>query len=133
MNEDPASFYRDWQLSILVMLGAAEISAYIPATQRLFVVNNGATNKIDVIDFKNPASLTVIKSIPLAIYGGLVNSLDVSNGKLAAAIESVNKQDAGKVVVFKTDDYSEVKVINVGSLPDMITYSPDGKYILTRQ
>ena len=130
VNEDPASFTEIGTLDI-GDVGAAEISAYDPATQRLFVVNNGTTNKIDVIDFKNPSAPVVIKSIPVTIYGGFVNSLDVSNGKLAAAIESANKQDAGKVVVFKTDDYSEVKIVNVGSLPDMVTYSPDGKYILT--
>ena len=112
-------------------VGAAEISTFDPQTKRLFVVNNSTVNKIDVVDFSNPSKPVLISSIQLAAYGGFVNSLAVSNGKLAAAIEAVDKQAAGKVVVFNTSDYSEVKVITVGSLPDMITYSPDGKYILT--
>lgn len=130
INEDPTSFFETGSIDI-GDVGAAEISTYDPQTRRLFVVNNSTVNKIDVLDFSNPAKPELIHSIQLAAYGGFVNSLDVYNGKLAAAIEASIKQDAGKVVVFNTTDYSEVKVISVGALPDMITYSPDGKYILT--
>jgi hypothetical protein len=129
-SEDPSNFSEVASLDI-GDAGAAEISAYDPKTVRLFVVNNGTVNKIDVIDFKNLPALTVIKSIDMAPYGGLVNSVSVSDGLLAAAIESVNKQQPGKVVIFRTSDYSEVKIIPVGALPDMVTFSPDGKYILT--
>jgi len=130
VNEDAATFS---QISALDIgdTGAAEISAFDPATSRLFVVNNGTVNKIDVIDFKDPSNMKVIGSILMAPYGGAVNSVAVSGGKLAAAIESTNKQANGKVVVFKTSDYAEMKVITVGPLPDMVTFSPDGKYILT--
>ena len=130
VNEDPSTFKEIGSIGI-GGVGAAEISAYDPITQRLFVVNNSTTNKIDVIDIKNPATPTLVSSISLAPYAGAVNSLDVSNGKVAAAIEALNKQDNGKVVVFKTDNYSEVKVITVGALPDMIRFSADGNYILT--
>jgi len=130
VNEDPATFAEIGSIDI-GDVGAAEISAFDPITKRLFVVNNGTVNKVDVIDFSNPTAMTVIKSISMAPYGGAVNSLAVYDGKLAAAIESTDKQANGKVAVFKTDDYSEVKVINVGALPDMITYSTDGKFILT--
>lgn len=112
--------------------GAAEISAYCKKAKKLFVVNNSlGNNKIDVIDFSDPANPAYLTSINIGIYGGSVNSVDVSTGKLAAAVEAVSKTDAGKVVVFETADYSEVSIITVGALPDMITYSPDGKLILT--
>lgn len=130
ISEDAISFAETGSIDI-GDLGAAEISAYDPATKRLFVVNNSTVNKIDVIDFADPSKPTLLSSIQLAAYGGFVNSLAVSNGKLAAAIEAVDKQAAGKVVIFNTSNYTEVKVIPVGALPDMITYSPDGKYILT--
>ncbi|MBC7828537.1 MAG: choice-of-anchor I family protein [Chitinophagaceae bacterium] len=129
-KEDPSAFSEIASLDI-GEAGAAEISAYDPKTKRLFVVNNSTTNKIDVIGLQNVSSLAVIASIDVVKYGGLVNSVAVHDGLLAAAIESVNKQEPGKVVVFKTSDYSVVKVIAVGALPDMITFSPDGKYILT--
>ena len=111
-------------------VGAAEISTFDPKTNRLFVVNNSGTNKIDVLDFSNPAAPLLIHSISVAPFGGLVNSLDVEDGMLAAAIESVVKTDPGKVVIFRTSDYAVIKQVTVGALPDMITYTPDGKFIL---
>lgn len=131
VNEDAATFAEIGSLDIGDE-GAAEITAFDPITNRLFVVNNTANNnRIDVIDFKDPKNMTKIGTISIAPYGGLVNSLSVHDGKLAAAIEAVNKTENGKVAIFKTSDYSEIKVITVGALPDMITFSPDGKYILT--
>ena len=112
-------------------VGAAEITAFDSETDRLFAVNNSTENKIDVLDMSNPALVKVIKSISMLPYGGYVNSVAVSNGKLAAAIESTNKQAAGKIVVFNTSTYAEIKSINVGALPDMVTFSPDGKYIIS--
>lgn len=111
--------------------GAAEISAYDPATKKLFVVNNSAVNKIDVVDLSDPAAMSVIGSIPLEKYSGAVNSVDVKNGVLAAAIGAADKQDNGVIVIFDTDDYAELKVIPAGALPDMVAFSPDGRYILS--
>lgn len=131
--EDPASFAEMGSIDI-GDAGAAEIAAYDPKTQRLFVVNNGQeglANRIDVLDFSDPTHPKDIADIITTTYGGYVNSVSVSNGLLAAAIESTNKQEPGKVVVFNTNNYAEVKVIAVGALPDMVTFSPDGKYILS--
>lgn len=128
LNEDPSTFAEIGSIDI-GEAGAAEISAYDPATKRLFVVNNGGVNKIDVLDMADPAKMSVIKSI--TITGGAVNSLSIHDGKLAAAIEAADKQAAGKVTVYKTSDYSEIKTIATGALPDMVTFSPNGEYILT--
>jgi len=130
VNEDLASYQEIASIN-LGGLGAAEITSFDPLTKRLFAVNNGTTNKIDVIDIANPASISVIKSISMLPYGGYVNSVDVKNGLLAAAIESTNKQAPGKVAVFNTNTLKEIATINVGSLPDMVVFSPDGKFILT--
>ena len=129
-KEDPSSFEEIGSIDI-GEAGAAEISAFDPKTKRLFVVNNAGINKIDVIDLKDPTTMSVIASIPIDKYEGAVNSLDVHDGRLAAAIEAGNKQQPGKAVIFSTSDYAEIKVVPVGALPDMIHYSPDGKYILT--
>lgn len=130
-RENPGSFS---QVSLLDIgeLGAAEISAFCEKTKKLFVVNNSSgNNRIDVIDFSDPLHPVYLANIPVAIYGGLVNSVDVKKGKLAAAIEAVPKTNPGKVVVFETSDYQFVREITVGALPDMVTFSPDGKLILT--
>jgi len=130
VNEDLASYQEIASIN-LGGLGSAEITTFDPATNRLFAVNNGTTNKIDVIDIANPASIKLIKSISMQPYGGYVNSVDVKNGMLAAAIESTNKQAPGKVIVFNTSTYKEIASINVGSLPDHVVFSSDGKFILT--
>jgi len=134
VNEDPATFAEIGTIDIGGE-AAAEISAYDSVTQRLFVVNNegtdGAVNRIDVVDLKDPSKPAFIKSISMAPYGGAVNSVSVHNGKLAAAIQSVTKTENGKVAVLKTTDYSEIKAVTVGALPDMVTFSPDGKFIMT--
>ena len=130
-NED-LSGYTEIASINLGGLGAAEISAFDPATDRLFAVNNSyILNKIDVIDISNPALISVIHSISMLPYGGYVNSVAVSNGKLAAAVESTDKQAAGKIVVFNTSTYAEIKSINVGALPDMVTFTNDGNYIIS--
>jgi hypothetical protein len=129
-KEDPSTFQEISSIDI-GETGAAEITAFDPITNRLFVVNNAGTNRIDVVDMKDPNVLSVITTIDLAKYNGAVNSLAVHDGLLAAAIESNDKQQPGKAVVFNTVTYEEIKVIGVGALPDMITFSADGKYILT--
>ncbi len=75
--------------------------------------------------------MTALSFISITPYGGAVNSLSVSNGKLAAAVQATDKQSNGKVVVFNTGDYSKIAEITVGALPDMVTFSPDGKYIMS--
>jgi len=136
VNEDAKTFSEIGMLDI-GEIGAAEISAFDPLTNKLFVVKNEnegtptQDNRIAVVDFKNPAAMTVTGSISMTPFGGAVNSVAVSDGKLAAAIQNNDKQANGKVVVFKTSDHSVIAEINVGALPDMVTFSPDGKYILS--
>lgn len=130
LSEDLSSYTEIASLG-LGSLGAAEISTYDDKSKRLFAVNNSAINKIDVIDLSNPAAPKVVGSILMQPYGGFVNSVDVYEGKLAAAIESSNKQAPGKVVVFDATTLVPVKSITVGALPDMVTYTKDGNFILT--
>lgn len=131
VNENPAAFKEIGSITIGGE-AAAEISAYCEKTKRLFTVNNSGTNQIDIIDIADPSKPVKIGKIDLTAYEGASNSVAVFDGKLAVALEStLNKQGNGKVVVFNTSDYSLIKQVTVGALPDMITFSPDGKYIMT--
>ncbi|MFD2939328.1 choice-of-anchor I family protein [Flavobacterium notoginsengisoli] len=131
VNENPATFKEIGSITIGGE-AAAEISAYCEKTKRLFTVNNSGVNQIDVIDITDPTKPMKIGKIDLAAYEGAANSVSVFDGKLAVALESTaNKQGNGKVVVFNTSDYSLIKQVTVGALPDMVTFSPDGKYIMT--
>tara|TARA_R110000868_G_scaffold3123_1_gene20757 strand:- start:1045 stop:2565 length:1521 start_codon:yes stop_codon:yes gene_type:complete len=131
VNENPATFNEIASITI-GGAGAAEISAYDEVSKKLFTVNNSGTNRIDVIDLSDPSNPKTIGQIDLTFFNGASNSVATHNGKLAVALEaSPNKQALGKVVVFDTADYRVIKEITVGSLPDMVVFSPDGKYIMT--
>ena len=112
---------------------AAEITAFDPMTNKLFVVNNSdGLSQIDVIDFSDPENMMTLSPIIISGFGGGVNSVAVKNGMLAAAIEGFEKTDPGKIVVYNTSDLSTpIANLMVGALPDMVTFSPDGKYIVS--
>jgi DNA-binding beta-propeller fold protein YncE len=113
---------------------AAEISAYDPTTKRLFVLNNGTllkNSRIEVLNLADPTKLSLLTTIDLSPYAGGINSVAVKNGKLAGALQGVDKTQQGTVVVFDTSTYALLGIAKVGALPDMLTFSPDGKFILT--
>ncbi|TDK44147.1 choice-of-anchor I family protein [Algoriphagus formosus] len=111
---------------------AAEISTFDPSTNQLFVVNNSGSTKVDIVDFSDPSSLLLIGSIDMSIYGGGVNSVASKNGLLAVAMEAFTKTDNGSVVIFETSSLTNpIQIIPVGALPDMVTFSPNGRYIVT--
>lgn len=110
--------------------GASEISAFDPFTQRLFSVN-AYRGTVDIIDLKDPSQPSLLFSIDLAQYGKAANSVAVCNGLLAVAVENENKQAPGKLLVFCT--WGNCKLLfntAVGALPDMVTFTPNGRYIL---
>jgi DNA-binding beta-propeller fold protein YncE len=107
----------------------AEIPAYDPVTQRLFVVN-GATSSIDVLNISDPTQPRLFTSISVLPYGGGVNSVAFKHGVLAAAVQANVPQDPGQAVFFNANgDF--LNSIGVGALPDMITFTPDGTRVLT--
>ncbi|MCB0138810.1 MAG: hypothetical protein KDE50_02765, partial [Caldilineaceae bacterium] len=68
--------------------------------------------------------------IDVTPYGAIANSVDVYDGVLVAAIENEDKQANGRAVFFNTDG-EFIASVEVGALPDMITFSPDGSKVLT--
>ncbi len=107
---------------------SAEIVAYDPTTKRLFIANS-IGGKIDIVNFSNPASPTLISSNDITSYGN-INSVAVKNGVVAAAIENTNPQGPGKVVFFNTDG-TFISQVNVGAMPDMITFNNAGTKVFT--
>lgn len=108
---------------------AAEIGAYDDMNKKLFVVN-GDSKAIDIIDMSDPTNPTKISSIDVAPYGSNVNSVAVFMGIVAAAVEADPKQNPGKAVFFAHNG-AFLGEIEVGALPDMITFSSDGLKVLT--
>ena len=108
---------------------AAEIVAHDAANQRLFVVNaNNST--VDVLDINDPEMPTLLDTIDATAEGASANSVAVYGNLVAVAIEANVKQDNGKVVFYNTTDLNKVGEATVGALPDMVTFTRDGKKVL---
>ncbi|MDJ0508604.1 MAG: choice-of-anchor I family protein [Crocosphaera sp.] len=103
---------------------AAEIPAYDPNTRRLFVTNS-ANNGVDILDINNPTNPTFIGNI--AAPG--VNSVAVQNGLVAIA-QAASEVTAPGIVSFFDTNGNPINTVGVGSLPDMLTFTPDGSKIL---
>lgn len=106
---------------------AAEISAFDPLTNRLFVLNS-ESNEVSVYDLTNIKTPNKLGAIPL--LSGAPNSVDIYNGKIAIALEAEIKQNRGKVLIYNTKNLILEDSYEVGALPDMVKFSPNGKYIL---
>ncbi|NIF04357.1 T9SS type A sorting domain-containing protein [Chryseobacterium sp. Tr-659] len=107
---------------------STEIVVHDPATQRLFTISS-ITDVFDIINFSNPTTPTVIKTVDMAPYGG-ITSIAVKNGIIAAASPNTNPQLNGSVVFFDING-NFLKQVTVGALPDMITFTPDGTKVVT--
>ncbi len=134
-NENPITPVTiDFQLASEYFLsesGAAEISAFDSNTKQIFSTNPeiDGIEVFSIEDVKNP---TFTQTMDISSFGGGVNSVAVKNGMVAIAVEGDDKQkDKGRVLVYDTSDLS-TPVVNVeaGYLPDMVTFTPDAKYVL---
>ena len=126
--EDPASFLEIGQID-LGGTGASEISAYDPISKRLFVVN-GESTRIDIVNLASPSAPVANGNINIVSLGA-ANSVAVKKGILAVGIEAPIKQNVGKVAFYDTKTLALLQTVTVGALPDMVTFSPDGAYLLS--
>jgi secreted PhoX family phosphatase len=106
----------------------AEISAYDEVNNRIYSTNseNEGVNVYSFID----GMVDSIGFIDLSSYGEAPTSVTANNGVLAVAIPGTSVAANG-VVVFYDKDYAKLKEVTVGVLPDMVTFTPDGKYVIT--
>lgn len=120
--------------------GGTEILAYDQGTKRAFVTN-GAKNGMDILSFENLESgkFTVVKSskhIKLEDFG-IEKVADITSvashptlDLVALSVVSDPKTDPGYVVLL-TKDGEFISKVQVGALPDMVAFTPDGKKLLS--
>ncbi|MBU6396014.1 MAG: choice-of-anchor I family protein [Sphingomonadales bacterium] len=81
-----------------------------------------------------PASIATVGAISLTGLTGYrtggVNSVAVKNGVIAVAYENAVQTEGGYIALFNASDNSLIKTIQVGMLPDQVTFTPDGSKIL---
>lgn len=107
------------------LTSSAEIVAHDPRTQRLFVVN-AFDGTLDVLDIRDPS--TPRRVAVLATPGA--NSVAVHNGVLAVAQQAQPKTDPGTVAFFDAGSGRKLREVTVGALPDMLTFTPDGRRVV---
>lgn len=105
-----------------------EIVVYDADTQRLFTTS-AVAGFLDIIDFSNPESPSVVSSVDMNTYGG-ITCVAVKDGVVAVASPNTNEQLSGSVVFFDTDG-TFINQVTVGALPDNITFTPDGTKVIT--
>jgi 2',3'-cyclic-nucleotide 2'-phosphodiesterase / 3'-nucleotidase / 5'-nucleotidase len=108
--------------------GASEIVAYDPDGARMYVVN-AEQSTVDIVSISDPTAPTQVATIDLSPYGGGVNSVDVSRGRVATAVQNQNPQEPGSVVFFDGDGNFQSQV-TVGALPDSLQWSANGRYVV---
>ena len=114
-----------------VATGRAESISFDTVTDRAFTTNL-AQGVIDITQVNADGSLVHAGSIDLnglENYGG-VNSVAVKNGIVAVAYQATTGLSNGRVALFDAANGALVKLIEVGVLPDQVTFSPDGSRLL---
>ena len=115
--------------------GGTEIVKYNPKNGYAYSVN-GDKEALDIIDVKHPGkdgAINLVKRIYLqdnGIEAGDLTSVTVHpSGDYVASAPTVDKTKPGHVVFYGSNgDY--INNVTVGSLPDMVTFSKDSKYLL---
>jgi DNA-binding beta-propeller fold protein YncE len=131
----------------------AEIVAFHPASKSAFVTVDATAEKssfrrVDLSSLGTTAlqNPTVASNLPpgatvsVAAHvndgqftAGGVQSLDVSGNLLAIAVQAANKTDNGVIAFYSLDatgGATFLKKVTVGSLPDGVAFSPDGKHLV---
>jgi len=110
-----------------------EIPAYDPLSKRLFVVNGSGAGTVEVWNIADPRNPVQVGTLRTESYGAnlaSVNSVTVSNGVVALAIQANPKTANGTVAFVNAADLGTLSTVGVGALPDMLTFTPDGRYVV---
>lgn len=109
---------------------AAEIVAFDPRNQQLFVINSDA-GVVDVLDISDPTAPQKIGEMTAECGSGGVNSVSAFGDLVAIAVENENKQAPGCVEFYNSTAFDvPMADVEVGALPDMITFTPNGQFVL---
>ena len=86
----------------------------------LGLVDNGSLTKVGSIDAADD----------LGNGMSAVNSVSVFDGTLAVAVEAGAITENGRVAFYDTESLELKGSVEAGALPDMVTFTPDGQWVL---
>lgn len=114
---------------------AAEIVAFDAGSKRAFITN-GESERIDIVSFAVPSAPVLVASFDITPYGDSVQSVDVHEGVAVAAVgvdpdlTTTPPTAENGVAVFFTVDGVYIDDVEVGVLPDSLTFSSDGRTVV---
>lgn len=103
----------------------AEIVAFDPASKRLFSINLNL-RQLDILDLSAPETPVLVQTVALS---DKPNSVAVRKGIVAVALEGAQKTDPGSIKFFNASG-TFLNQLTVGALPDMLVFSPNGRWLL---
>lgn len=121
--------------------GAAEIVQFNADNNKFYVIN-GVDKSLEIVRLedvlnKNTAAKKLVVNIADELnnetftYGDITSvAMNVQKNLVAVAVQNESYDEAGRVVLLDYEG-NVVQVFEVGVQPDMVTFSPDGRYILT--
>jgi predicted extracellular nuclease/2',3'-cyclic-nucleotide 2'-phosphodiesterase (5'-nucleotidase family) len=130
------------QVAAFVGAGGADAAEVVAHEDGTLFVTNGEADRIDVFAIDATAVKTSPdRTIPLAGLEGFdgVQSVAVKNGVVAAAISrapepafggNVALSQPGFVALFDAETGELLATVDVGNLPDQLTFTPDGGTLL---
>lgn len=122
--------------------GVMEIVAYNKANGHAYVVN-GQDGVLAVIDItggytelsSNDIDIKALVSDSDFTYGDMTSVAVSPDGSLiATALQDADYEEEGRIALFSSDSDGSIELLKVyeaGIQPDMVTFSPDGRYVLT--
>jgi hypothetical protein len=123
----------------------AEINAFDADGKRIFIVNP-FDSRLDIVDASNPAALLPAGSVDLLadctaalgdrcpLLPGLEpNSVAINGRLMAVAVANAVRTDNGHALLYRLRGANApqfLTAIEVGALPDMVTFTKDGRFAL---
>ena len=111
-------------------LAGAEISAFDAGSDRLFTTSSSGLQVVDLSDPSSPSLIATVDFTALGFATTDITSVAVKNGVVAVALPAADKALPGKVVFLNAADHTLLGSVDVGALPDMLTFTADGSKVL---
>lgn len=126
-SNDTLAFKKEWTFKHTFPSQISEIPAYDPISKTIWVAG------VVGVDVLNPKTGALEDHIDVT-GDGFINSISIHNGIAALAVEAKgDRRKPGNVLLYSTKTRTPLAGVNkveVGSLPDMLTFTPNGKHIL---
>lgn len=130
----------EWRSGMPFGTGGAEIVAIQPAGMGgspalVAWIVNGAAKALDQVSLADPSTPLLLRRIPLSTLAGRGSdgptsvAVDPLGRGVAVALPDVARQAPGRVAFLDLEG-DLVSLVEVGALPDMLVFTPDGSRVL---